>query len=387
MNRIYLDNAATTSLHPDVLDAMLPFLTRNYGNASGVYETGREARKAVEAARRQVAGAIGAKPQEIYFTSGGTEADNMAILGIAEAHQAKGRHIITSSIEHPAVHKPLDYLEKQGFEISVLPVDAYGVVDVDQLEQSIRPDTILISIMAANNEVGTIQDVERIGQIARNRQVLFHTDAVQAVGTIPVEVDAWQADLLSLSGHKFHGPKGAGALYVRKGVRFAPLLHGGNQEKLRRAGTENVAAIVGLGAAIERACLNMAERSVHMTELRNRLSSGILGSIKHCQLNGHPSQRLPGNVNVSIAFIEGEALLLRLDLAGIAASSGSACSSGSLDPSHVLLSMGLSHETAHGSLRFSLSEENTAEEVDQVLAVLPGIVKTLRDMSPLYDGD
>lgn len=385
MNRIYLDNAATTPLNREVLEEMLPYFTDCYGNASSIYATGRDARKAVSDARRRVAAAINCSPQEVYFTSGGTESDNWAIKGAAFANQGKGRHIITSAVEHHAVLHTVDWLEKQGFEASRLPVDEHGRLDPETVRQAIRPDTILISVMAANNEIGTIQPIAEISRIAKENRILFHTDAVQAVGAIPVDVKAWGVDMLSLSAHKFHGPKGIGALYVKKGTRLDTYLHGGAQEAGRRAGTENVPAIVGLGAAIKRACGIQPETAPRIAALRDMLAEGILKNIPDVRLNGDPVNRLPNNVNVSVRFIEGEALLLRLDMMGIAASSGSACTSGSLDPSHVLLAIGLPHEIAHGSLRLTLSEETTREEAEEVLKVLPGIVRTLRDMSPLFD--
>jgi len=385
LNRIYLDNAATTPLNREVLEEMLPYFTDCYGNASSIYATGRDARKAVSDARRRVAAAINCSPQEVYFTSGGTESDNWAIKGAAFANQGKGRHIITSAVEHHAVLHTVDWLEKQGFEASRLPVDEHGRLDPETVRQAIRPDTILISVMAANNEIGTIQPIAEISRIAKENRILFHTDAVQAVGAIPVDVKAWGVDMLSLSAHKFHGPKGIGALYVKKGTRLDTYLHGGAQEAGRRAGTENVPAIVGLGAAIMRACGIQPETAPRIAALRDMLAEGILKNIPDVRLNGDPVNRLPNNVNVSVRYIEGEALLLRLDMMGIAASSGSACTSGSLDPSHVLLAIGLPHEIAHGSLRLTLSEETTREEVEEVLKVLPGIVRTLRDMSPLFD--
>ena len=385
MNRIYMDNAATTPLHKDVLAEMMPFFTERFGNASSVYDTGRDARKAIEDARRKVALALNCTPQEIYFTAGGTESDNWAIIGTAMANRSKGNHIITSTIEHHAVLHPLEWLEKQGFQVTCLPVDEYGRVSPADVERAITDKTVLITIMAANNEIGTLQPVAEIGKIARARKVPFHTDAVQAVGAIPVDVQAWHVDMLSMSAHKFHGPKGVGALYVRKGVKLDSILHGGAQERGRRPGTENLPGIVGLGAALERAVREMPETSARVAALRDELIEGIINNIPEVRLNGHPSQRLPNNVNVSVRYIEGEALLLRLDLMGIAGSSGSACTSGSLDPSHVLLAIGLPHEIAHGSLRLTLSEETTREEVAEVLGALPGIVKTLRDMSPLYE--
>lgn len=386
MDRIYMDNAATTALSEEALSAMLPYFRQHYGNASSIHATGRDARKAIETARRQVAAAIGATPQEIYFTAGGTESDNWAIKGAAAYLKAKGRgnHIITSAVEHHAVLHSCQYLEKNGFAVTYLPVDEYGFVKPSDVEAAITDDTILITIMAANNEIGTLEPVAEIGAIAKAHKVLFHTDAVQALGAVPVDVNAWNVDLLSLAAHKFHGPKGVGALYIRKGVRIDPLIHGGAQERNQRAGTENLPAIVGMGAAAEEAVASMAENAARMTLLRDRLIDGILKEIPEVRLNGPRENRLPNNVNVSVKYVEGEALLLRLDLMGIAASSGSACTSGSLDPSHVLLAIGLPHEIAHGSLRLTLGADSTKEEVDEVLRVLPGVVKTLRDMSPLF---
>ena len=385
MNRIYLDNAATTQLDEVVLEQMLPWLRERYGNASSVYQTGREARKAVEEARRQVARALNCTASEVFFTGSGTESDNWAIKGAAWAHQDKGRHIVSTMIEHHAVLHTLHALEKQGFSVTYVPVNEFGRVSPEDIRDAMRDDTILVSVMAANNEIGTLQPIAQIGQIAKAQGVLFHTDAVQAVGAVPVDVENWQVDLLSLSAHKFHGPKGAGALYVRKGVRLEPLLHGGAQERNRRAGTENLPGIVGLGKAIELACEDIEGKAQAVTELRDMLIAGILANIPQVRLNGDPVHRLPNNVNISVRFVEGEALLLRLDLAGIAASSGSACTSGSLDPSHVLLAIGLPHEIAHGSLRLSLSKRTTREEIEEVLRVLGEVVRKLREMSPLYD--
>ncbi len=385
MDRIYMDNAATTAVCPEALSAMLPCFGEIYGNASSIHSTGRDARKILEEARGKVAGALGAKPQEIYFTSGGSESDNWAIKGAAFGNRKKGNHIITSQIEHHAVLHTCAWLEKQGFEVTYLPVDEFGRVNPADVEKAITDRTILISIMAANNEIGTIEPIPEIGRIARAHHVIFHCDAVQAVGAIPVDVNAWNVDMLSLSGHKFHGPKGVGALYIRTGTKVDQFLHGGAQERGRRATTENVPGIVGTAAALEKAVANLEENGVRLTYLRDKLIRGILEKIPYARLNGHPLERLPGNVNVSIQYIEGEALLLRLDLAGIAGSSGSACTSGSLDPSHVLLAIGLPHEIAHGSLRLSLTDTNTEEEVDEVLRVLPQIVEKLRAMSPMYD--
>ncbi len=385
MERIYMDNAATTAIAPEALAAMLPCFGQVYGNASSIHSFGREARKRLEDARRRVAACLGAKPNEIYFTSGGTESDNWAIKGVAFANREKGNHIITTQIEHHAVLHTCQWLEKQGFEVTYLPVDEYGLVNPADVEAAITDRTILISVMAANNEIGTLEPIAEIGRIAKAHKVLFHCDAVQAVGAIPVNVEDWHVDMLSLSGHKFHGPKGVGALYIRTGARVEQFMHGGAQERGRRATTENLPGIVGLAAALERACAHMEENSCRLTAMRDRLIRGILDAIPYTRLNGHPVKRLPGNVNVSVRFIEGEAMLLRLDLAGISASSGSACTSGSLDPSHVLLAIGLPHEIAHGSLRLSLGDCNTEEQVDEVLRVLPGIVENLRNMSPLYE--
>ena len=385
MERIYMDNAATTAIAPEALAAMLPCFGQVYGNASSIHSFGREARKRLEDARRRVASCLGAKPNEIYFTSGGTESDNWAIKGAAFANREKGNHIITTQIEHHAVLHTCQWLEKQGFEVTYLPVDEYGLVNPADVEAAITDRTILISVMAANNEIGTLEPIAEIGRIAKAHKVLFHCDAVQAVGAIPVNVEDWHVDMLSLSGHKFHGPKGVGALYIRTGARVEQFMHGGAQERGRRATTENLPGIVGLAAALERACAHMEENSCRLTAMRDRLIRGILDAIPYTRLNGHPVKRLPGNVNVSVRFIEGEAMLLRLDLAGISASSGSACTSGSLDPSHVLLAIGLPHEIAHGSLRLSLGDCNTEEQVDEVLRVLPGIVENLRNMSPLYE--
>ena len=385
MERIYMDNAATTAIAPEALAAMLPCFGQVYGNASSIHSFGREARKRLEDARRRVASCLGAKPNEIYFTSGGTESDNWAIKGAAFANREKGNHIITTQIEHHAVLHTCQWLEKQGFEVTYLPVDEYGLVNPADVEAAITDRTILISVMAANNEIGTLEPIAEIGRIAKAHKVLFHCDAVQAVGAIPVNVEDWHVDMLSISGHKFHGPKGVGALYIRTGARVEQFMHGGAQERGRRATTENLPGIVGLAAALERACAHMEENSCRLTAMRDRLIRGILDAIPYTRLNGHPVKRLPGNVNVSVRFIEGEAMLLRLDLAGISASSGSACTSGSLDPSHVLLAIGLPHEIAHGSLRLSLGDCNTEEQVDEVLRVLPGIVENLRNMSPLYE--
>ena len=384
MNRVYMDNAATTPVSPAVLEKMLPYFSECYGNANSIHSTGLDARKALNAARKKVAAALNCNPEEVYFTSGGSESDNWALKGVAFANRKKGNHIITSAIEHHAILHTCEWLEKQGFEITYVPVDADGLVNPADVEAAITDKTILISIMAANNEIGTIEPIEEIAKIAHAHHVLFHTDAVQAIGAIPVDVRAIGCDLLSLSGHKFHGPKGVGALYIKQGTRIDNLIHGGAQERGRRASTENVAGIVGMAEAIELATANIPEKAARISALRDQLIDGLT-ALPYVRLNGYRTKRLPGNVNVSVRFIEGESLLLRLDLAGVAASSGSACTSGSLDPSHVLLAIGLPHEIAHGSLRLSLSDTTTQEEVDYVLSVLPGIIEYLRDMSPLYN--
>ena len=384
MNRVYMDNAATTPVSPAVLEKMLPYFSECYGNANSIHSTGLDARKALNAARKKVATALNCNPEEVYFTSGGSESDNWALKGVAFANRKKGNHIITTAIEHHAILHTCEWLEKQGFEITYVPVDADGLVNPADVEAAITDKTILISIMAANNEIGTIEPIEEIAKIAHAHHVLFHTDAVQAIGAIPVDVRAIGCDLLSLSGHKFHGPKGVGALYIKQGTRIDNLIHGGAQERGRRASTENVAGIVGMAEAIELATSNIPEKAARISALRDQLIDGLT-ALPYVRLNGHRTKRLPGNVNVSVRFIEGESLLLRLDLAGVAASSGSACTSGSLDPSHVLLAIGLPHEIAHGSLRLSLSDTTTQEEVDYVLSVLPGIIEYLRDMSPLYN--
>ena len=383
MNRIYMDNAATTRVTQPVLEAMMPCLTTVYGNPSSVHAFGRDARRLLDEARAKVAAALNAKPNEIYFTGCGTESDNWAVRGSAYALKAKGNHIITSAIEHHAILHTCQQLEREGFKVTYLPVDEYGQVSAADVEKAITPETTLISIMTANNEIGTIQPIAEIGAIARAHGVRFHTDAVQAVGAIPVDVKAMNVDLLSLSGHKLHAPKGVGALYIRSGVRLERLMNGGAQERTQRPGTENMPSIVGLGRAIELATAHLDEKAAYVSALRDRLINGILETIPDTRLNGHPTNRLPGNCNVSIRYIEGESMLLNLDIKGIAASSGSACTSGSLDPSHVLLAIGLAHEVAHGSLRFSLNEDNTEEEVDYVIKSLDEVVRRLRAMSPL----
>jgi cysteine desulfurase len=385
MDRIYMDNAATTRVTEPVVEAMLPYLSGIYGNPSSIHSFAREARKGIDAARAQVAAAINAEISEVYFTGSGTEADNWAIRGAAHANINKGKHIITTQVEHHAVLHTCQRLEKEGFEITYLPVDGTGMISPESLSGAITDKTTLVTIIAANNEIGTIQPIAEIGALVRAKGALFHTDAVQAIGAMPIDVKAMNIDMLSLSGHKFHAPKGVGALYIKRGVVIPNLIEGGAQERGKRAGTENVASIVGMGKAIELATADIAGRGARLIELRDALTAGIMDSITEVRLNGHPTLRLPGNVNISIKYIEGEALLLNLDLKGIAASSGSACTSGSLDPSHVLLAIGLPHETAHGSLRLSLSDENTMEEVRGVINALAEITGRLRAMSPLYD--
>ncbi|MGA2935227.1 MAG: cysteine desulfurase NifS [Methanomicrobiales archaeon] len=380
---VYMDHAATTFTKPEVLTEMLPYFTERFGNPSSVYSLARESKQVVEAARGRVAKALGARPEECYFTAGGSESDNWALKGVAFANRKKGNHIITSKIEHHAVIHPCQWLEKQGFEVTYLPVDQFGLVNPADLESAIRKDTILVSVMYANNEIGTIEPVSELGAIAHEHKVLFHTDAVQAVGNVPIDVQGQNIDLLSLSAHKFYGPKGAGALYIRRGTRIDSLIHGGGQEQKKRAGTENLAGIVGLGKAIELATSDIEGHNRKIQSMRDRLIRGIL-AIPHSRLNGHPEKRLPGNVNISIEFIEGESMLLSLDGFGVCGSTGSACTSGSLEPSHVLLAIGLSHEIAHGSLRLTLGDANREEDVDFVLQVLPGVVERLRTMSPLY---
>ena len=384
MNRIYMDNAATTRVTQPVLEAMLPYLTDIFGNPSSVHGFGRDARRALDAAREQVANALGAKTNEIYFTGCGTESDNWAIRGAAYARKSKGNHIITSAIEHHAVLHTCEQLAKEGFDVTYLPVDEFGLVSAESLEKAMREDTILVTVMTANNEIGTIQPIAELAKIAHDHGALFHTDAVQAIGSIEFNVKDMGIDMLSLSGHKFHAPKGVGALYIRSGLKIDRLIQGGAQERTQRAGTENLASIVGMGKAIEIAAANVKEHNEYLKNLRDHMINRILTEIPATRLNGHATERLPGNVNVSIRYIEGEALLLSLDIKGIAASSGSACTSGSLDPSHVLLAIGLPHEIAHGSLRLSLSEDNTMEEVDFAVDTLKDIVNRLRDMSPLY---
>jgi cysteine desulfurase len=381
---VYADNAATTSVSKPVLDAMLPYFTVNYGNPSSIYSIGRDAREAIDTARQKVADAIGAETQDIFFTSGGSEADNWAIKGIAYANIKKGRHIITSRIEHHAVLHTMKALEKEGFEVTYLEVYTNGVIKPDDLAAAIRPDTTLVTIMYANNEIGTVQPIPELAKICHDRGVLFHTDAVQAIGHLPVNVKDQGIDLLSLSAHKFHGPKGVGALYIRKGLRFPNLIEGGAQERNRRAGTENVAGIVGLAAAIEIATADIVKKGEKVKVLRDRLIDGML-QIPMTRLNGDREKRLPGNVNISVEGIEGESLLLLLDMNGVCASSGSACTSGSLDPSHVLLALGLRHEVAHGSLRLTIDEDTTQEDVDYILEVLPKVVDRLRAMSPVWE--
>jgi cysteine desulfurase len=383
MKRVYLDYAATTPTHPEVLKAMLPYFTDAFGNPSSIHSFGQEARGAIEKARNQVAALIGAKSEDIVFTGSGTEADNFALKGVALANQGKGNHIITSPIEHHAVLETCKFLEKQGFSVTYLPVDGYGMIDPGAVKKAITVKTILISIMHANNEIGTIEPIAEIGNIAREAEICLHTDAVQTAGHVPVDVNKLNVDLLSMSAHKLYGPKGIGALYIRKGSKISPFMHGGSQERGKRASTENVPGIVGFGEAAGIAQREMLEEAQKLTVLRDRLVEGILKSIEHTRLNGHPVMRLPNNVNVSVDYVEGESMLLNLDLAGICASTGSACSSEELEPSHVLVAMGLPLLQAHGSLRFSSGKWTVEEDINQVLDVFPGIVSKLRAMSPL----
>ncbi len=382
---IYLDNAATTRTAPEVVEAMLPYFTENYGNPSSVYRFAAKNKCGVDRQREAIAEILGANANEIYFTAGGSESDNWAVKAAAEAYREKGNHIITTKIEHHAILHTAEYLEKQGYDVTYLDVDEDGLVDTDELEKAIRPETILISVMFANNEIGTVQPIKEIGRIAKEHGILFHTDAVQAFGQIPIQVDGLGIDMLSASGHKLNGPKGIGFLYIRKGVKIRSFIHGGAQERRRRAGTENVPGIIGLGTAAKRAARTMEERAERESALRDYLISRVMAEIPHTKLNGHATKRLPNNANFSFRFVEGESLLLNLDMKGICASSGSACTSGSLDPSHVLLAIGLPHEIAHGSLRLTLGEDTVKEEIDYVVDALKEIVKRLREMSPLYE--
>ncbi|MFH1352816.1 MAG: cysteine desulfurase NifS [bacterium] len=387
MSKIYLDHNATTPVDPRVVKAMAPYFRRDFGNASSLHSFGRSARKAVEEAREKIAVFLGASPGEIVFTSGGTESDNFAVKGAAFANGEKGKHIITSAIEHPAVLGTCKFLEKRGYRVTYLSVDEYGVVSMDELKKSIGDETVLVTVMHANNEVGTIQPVKEIGEIAKRNNVLFHTDAVQAAGKIPINVDDLKIDLLSLSGHKLYGPKGIGVIYIRKGTKLESIIHGGHHEKNHRAGTENVAGIVGFAKAVEIAGKEMSEENERLKKLRDKFVSGIMNSIKHVKLNGHPARRLPNTADLSFKYIEGESIVLKLDLKGVAASSGSACASGSLEPSHVLSAMGIPPEIAQGSVRFSLGRGSTEKDIDFVVKELPGIVNVLRKMSPIYPGD
>lgn len=382
---IYLDNAATTKVADSVVDAMLPYFKEYYGNASSIYQLGAKSKEALDESREYIAGTLGAKTNEIYFTAGGSESDNWAIKATADAYARKGKHIITSAIEHHAVLHTCEYLEKHGYEVTYVGVDENGVIKLDELKAAIRPDTILISVMFANNEIGTIQPIKEIGEIAKEHDILFHADAVQAYAQVPINVDEMHIDMLSASGHKLNGPKGIGFLYIRKGIKIRSFVHGGQQERGRRAGTENIPGIVGLAAAAKRSFSMLEEKMKKEIELRDYLISRIEAEIPYCRLNGDRKKRLPNNVNFSFQFIEGESMLILLDSKGIAASSGSACTSGSLDPSHVLLAIGLPHEIAHGSLRLTLSEENTKEEMDYVVEQLTAILERLRSMSPLYE--
>lgn len=382
---IYLDHAATTAARPEVVEAMLPYFTENFWNPSSVYTPALNNRKVVDKSRDIIAKSLGTDAENIYFTAGGSESDNWALKATAEAYQKKGKHIITSKIEHHAILHTCEYLESRGFEITYIDVDENGILKLDQLEAAIRPDTILISVMFANNEIGTIQPIKEIGEIAKKHDIIFHTDAVQAYGQLPINVDEYHIDMLSASGHKLNGPKGIGFLYIRKGLKLRSFVHGGAQERKRRAGTENVTGIVGLGKAVEIAFATMDERIKKETEIRDYAIDRILSEIPYCRLNGDRKRRLPNNINISFQFVEGESLLIMLDMAGVCASSGSACTSGSLDPSHVLLAIGLPHEIAHGSLRMTLGEETTKEDMDYVVDKLKEIVDRLRTMSPLYE--
>ena len=382
---IYLDNAATTKTRPEVVDAMLPYFTEFYGNPSSVYDFSAEPKKAIAHARETIAGALGAKPNEIYFTNGGTESDNWALIATAEAYQNKGNHIITTKIEHHAILHTCEYLENRGFSVTYLDVDEYGVVKLDELKKAIRPETILISVMFANNEIGTVQPIKEIGEIANKNGILFHTDAVQAFGHVPINVDECHIDMLSSSAHKLNGPRGVGFLYIRTGVKTKAFIHGGAQERKRRGGTENTPGIVGIGKAVEIAMATMKERTQQEKTLRDHLIERVMKEVPFVRLNGHPSKRLSNNANFAFQFIEGESLLIMLDMDGICGSSGSACTSGSLDPSHVLLAIGLPHEIAHGSLRLTLNEEITMEQIDFTVESIKKIVARLRAMSPLYE--
>ena len=382
---IYLDNAATTKTAPEVVDAMLPYFSEYYGNASTIYSLGAESKKAMDHARQTIADSLGAKPEEIYFTAGGSESDNWALKATAEAYASKGKHIITTKIEHHAILHTCEYLEKRGFEITYLNVDRDGLISLDELKAAIRPDTILISVMFANNEIGTIEPIAEIGEIAKEHGVLFHTDAVQAFAHVPINVDEMNIDMLSASGHKINGPKGIGVMYIRKGVKIRSFIHGGAQERQRRAGTHNVPGIVGIGKAAELAVANMQKNTEYEIKLRDHLIERVLHEIPYTRLNGDRTDRLPNNANFCFRFIEGESMLILLDQAGICGSSGSACTSGSLDPSHVLLAIGLPHEIAHGSLRLTLSEKTTMEEIDYTVDKLKAIIERLRSMSPLYE--
>jgi cysteine desulfurase len=382
---IYLDNAATTQVYPEVLDTMLPYFTEHYGNPSSIYSFAGESAKAVAQARQQIADVIGAQSEEIYFTGGGSESDNWALKATAEAYAPKGKHIITSAIEHHAILHTAAWLEKHGYEVTYVGVDENGTIKLDELEAAIRPDTILISVMAANNEIGPIQPLKEIGEIAKKHGVLFHTDAVQAFAHVPLNVDEMNIDMLSASGHKINGPKGIGVMYIRKGVKILSFIHGGAQERQRRAGTQNVPGIVGMGKAAELSVARMKENNEYECKLRDHLIERVLTEIPYARLNGHKTDRLPNNANFCFRFIEGESMLILLDQAGICGSSGSACTSGSLDPSHVLLAIGLPHEIAHGSLRLTLSEQTTMEDIDYTVDTLKGIIERLRSMSPLYE--
>ena len=384
MKRIYMDHNATTPVHPEVIDAMLPYLREEWGNPSSIHWAGRKPKKGIDEARDQVAKILNADPSEIIFVSNGSEGNNFAIKGILEAKRGKGNHIITTKVEHPSILGTCKHLARSGFDVTYLDVDSDGLLDLDQLRGAIKPETVLITIMFANNETGVIFPVEEIGKIAREHKVTFHTDAIQGVGKVPIDVERDNIDMLTLSGHKLYAPKGIGAVYVKRGVRVQPLIHGGHQERNRRAGTEDVASIVALGKACEVAMRDMEKETEHLLKLRSRLEKGLLQGVSHTRINGHPEKRIPNTANIAFDFVEGESILLNLDMKGVAASSGSACTSGTLEPSHVLVAMGVSLEDSHGSVRFSLGRSNTEEDVDYVIDALPSLVERLRSMSPLY---
>ncbi len=384
MKKIYIDHNATTPVHPEVVDAMLPFLREEWGNPSSIHWAGRGPKKAIEAAREKVAGLLNCNVSEIIFTGNGSEGNNLAIKGVLNANKNKGKHIITTKVEHPAVLEICKFLDKNGYDVTFLDVDSGGLIDLDQLRNAIKPETALITIMFANNETGVVFPIEEIGAIAKEHNITFHTDAVQAIGKVPIDVKKANIDLLTLSGHKFYAPKGIGALYVKRGLRIQPIIHGGHHERNRRAGTENVAGIVGLGEACDIALRDMEHEAAHLSRLRDKLEKGVLESISHTRIHGHPDKRIPNTSNIGFDFVEGESILLNIDMKGVAASSGSACTSGTLEPSHVLVAMGVPLDKSHGSLRFSLGRANTEEDIEYILEILPPLIERLRSMSPLY---